>query len=120
MRSPFRIRSQVRDQDNDQTRIERIRAVLKAVQGDYAREAAGLAARIESAQSTAAFLAGSEGPNFGADSPHSERLAEAERDLVRGFERLKEIETITERLRSLEDQLTAAGEPYADTTRATA
>ena len=120
MRSPFRIRSQVRDEDNDQTRIERIRAALKAVQDDYDREAAGLSARIQSAQDTAAFLAGSEGPNFGTESRHSERLAEAERSLVRGFERLKEIETITERLRSIEDQLAAAGELYPATTRATA
>ncbi len=120
MRSPFRIRSQARDQDNDQTRIERIRAALNAVQGDYAREAAGLSARIESAQDTAAFLAGSEGPNFGAESRHRERLAEAERNLVRGFERLKEIEAITERLRSLEDQLPSPGDPYSQTTRTTA
>jgi hypothetical protein len=120
VRSPFRIRSQVRDLDNDQTRIERIRAVLKAVQEDYNREAEGLSTRIQSAQDTAAFLSGSEGPNFGTESRHSERLAEAERNLVRGFERLKEIETIAERLRSLEDQLPSAGDLYPQTTRTTA
>lgn len=120
MRSPFRIRSQSRDVDNDLARIERIRAELKAVQADYARETTGLMARIESAQNTAAFLAGSEGPNFGADSKHAQRLAEAERNLVRGFERLKEIDTITERLRSLEDQLPSPAELYSDTARTTA
>jgi len=120
VRSPFRIRSQSRDLDNDHTRIERIRAVLKTVQDDYARETTGLMARIESAQNTAAFRAGSEGPNFGAESKQAQRLAEAERNLVRGFERLKEIDTITERLRSLEDQLPAANELYPETTRPTA
>ena len=41
-------------------------------------------------------------------------------EFVRGFERLKEIDTITERLRSLEDQLPSPAELYSDTARTTA
>jgi hypothetical protein len=105
MKRFFRIRSNERDKNVDRVRIEKIRGVIEAVCKEYAKESEGLRARLDGAQQTIAFLIGSDRPNFGTDSPHSERLSTAERNIVLGQARLGQIEKTVGRLRGLEARL---------------
>lgn len=94
-------RSHQRDRGADYARITGIVNCIEAAIRDAERELKGIRGRVDNASLSAAFLFGSEleSPNYGFSE--ASELAAAESTLVRGQERIAELEQHLGVLRSL-------------------
>jgi hypothetical protein len=97
----FRFRSLERNRDNDERRIAFIQKAVRSAVADAEDEATGLRARMAKARSSVIFLV-EQVDNSEPDSKHRAELTNLEQRLLAGEQRLAQLQSHIEFLRSIE------------------
>jgi hypothetical protein len=102
----FRLRSLMRDENADVRRLSSIERSLSVAIAEAESEKEGLRRRLDSARDRASALLGNETSDYLDREPQSERLLlEAERNLVAGEKRIRQITAHVEHLGKVLDLL---------------